>query len=73
MSLTGKIKAAAATDTGMVREHNEDAIGSDPDLGLLVLADGMGGYNAGEVASGHCCQDSAEPGLGCAGDHSGPQ
>lgn len=52
MSLTGKIKAAAATDTGMVREHNEDAIGSDPDLGLLVLADGMGGYNAGEVASG---------------------
>ena len=52
MSLTGKIKATAATDTGMVRDHNEDAIGSDPDLGLLVLADGMGGYNAGEVASG---------------------
>jgi protein phosphatase len=52
MSLSGKIKATAATDTGRIREHNEDAIGCDPDLGLLVLADGMGGYNAGEVASG---------------------
>jgi PPM family protein phosphatase len=43
---------AALTDTGRVREHNEDTIGSDPELGLYVLADGMGGYNAGEVASG---------------------
>ncbi|NNF60310.1 MAG: Stp1/IreP family PP2C-type Ser/Thr phosphatase [Gammaproteobacteria bacterium] len=40
------------SDTGKVREHNEDAVGSDLDVGLLVLADGMGGYNAGEVASG---------------------
>jgi protein phosphatase len=40
------------TDTGRVREHNEDAIGTNLDTGLLVLADGMGGYNAGEVASG---------------------
>ena len=39
------------TDRGMVREHNEDAVGGDPDLGLLILADGMGGANAGEVAS----------------------
>jgi protein phosphatase len=36
----------------MVRSHNEDAIASDPANGLVVLADGMGGYNAGEVASG---------------------
>ena len=35
----------------MVRAHNEDALFTDP-LGLAVLADGMGGYNAGEVASG---------------------
>ncbi len=35
-----------------MREHNEDTIALDPDIGLLVLADGMGGYNAGEVASG---------------------
>ena len=52
MSLRGKIDFAEITDTGRVREHNEDAIGSVPEIGLMVLADGMGGYNAGEVASG---------------------
>jgi serine/threonine protein phosphatase PrpC len=52
MNLRNKIKIIELTDTGRVREHNEDTIGSDRDLGLLVLADGMGGYNAGEVASG---------------------
>ena len=56
MSLRGKIDIAELTDTGRVREHNEDAIGSNPDVGLLVLADGMGGYNAGEVASGIAVQ-----------------
>ena len=44
----------------MVRDHNEDAIGSDADIGLLVLADGMGGYNAGEVASGIAVQTVTE-------------
>ncbi len=39
------------TDTGLVRGHNEDAIYLDPVHGFAVLADGMGGYNAGEVAS----------------------
>jgi protein phosphatase len=52
MNLRGKIQFAEVTDTGRVREHNEDAIGGDSDIGLMVLADGMGGYNAGEVASG---------------------
>jgi PPM family protein phosphatase len=36
----------------MVRSHNEDSIAADAEIGLAVLADGMGGYNAGEVASG---------------------
>ena len=36
----------------MVRGHNEDAVFVNPNLGLAILADGMGGYNAGEVASG---------------------
>ena len=55
-SLRGKLKFAELTNTGMVREHNEDAIGSNVDMGLMVLADGMGGYNAGEVASGIAVQ-----------------
>jgi protein phosphatase len=60
MSLRGKLKFAEITDTGKVREHNEDAIGSDVDYGLMVLADGMGGYNAGEVASGIAVQTISE-------------
>jgi PPM family protein phosphatase len=39
------------TDPGRVRSGNEDAVLGEPDLGLAVLADGMGGYAAGEVAS----------------------
>ena len=40
------------TDSGLVRQNNEDALAYDPLTQLCVLADGMGGYNAGEVASG---------------------
>lgn len=39
------------TDTGMVREHNEDSFQIAPEIGLAILADGMGGHLAGEVAS----------------------
>jgi PPM family protein phosphatase len=52
MSLKGKVRLVGETDTGRVREHNEDTIAVESDIGLLVVADGMGGYNAGEVASG---------------------
>lgn len=52
MSLRTKFNNVQVSDTGRVREHNEDAVGTNSDTGLLVLADGMGGYNAGEVASG---------------------
>lgn len=52
MSLKGKLAHVEVTDVGKVRDHNEDAIGAQPEIGLWVLADGMGGYNAGEVASG---------------------
>ncbi|HRP34548.1 MAG TPA: Stp1/IreP family PP2C-type Ser/Thr phosphatase [Gammaproteobacteria bacterium] len=51
MSLKGKIRYFEFTHTGRVREHNEDAVFADMDVGLMVLADGMGGYNAGEVAA----------------------
>ena len=52
MDLSQILEITSATDPGMVRSHNEDSIASDPANGLVVLADGMGGYNAGEVASG---------------------
>ncbi len=52
MNYSQILEVASCTDPGMVRAHNEDSIASDPANGLMVLADGMGGYNAGEVASG---------------------
>jgi len=42
---------AGRTDAGRERDHNEDAIAWDARTGIAVLADGMGGHNAGEVAS----------------------
>lgn len=42
---------AGLTDVGRMRETNEDAFGIDPQLGLMVVADGLGGHPAGEVAS----------------------
>jgi PPM family protein phosphatase len=52
MDLSQVLEIATCTDPGMVRSHNEDSVATDPVHGLVVLADGMGGYNAGEVASG---------------------
>ncbi|HZO03082.1 MAG TPA: Stp1/IreP family PP2C-type Ser/Thr phosphatase [Burkholderiales bacterium] len=52
MDLSQSLEIATCTDPGMVRSHNEDSIAADHANGLVVLADGMGGYNAGEVASG---------------------
>lgn len=59
--VSGAFHAAWITDTGQVRGHNEDALfvltsdhhanNSVPAVGLFVLADGMGGHQAGEVAS----------------------
>jgi protein phosphatase len=52
MDLSKTLEIATATDSGMVRSHNEDSIVADATSGFVILADGMGGYNAGEVASG---------------------
>ena len=46
------LDTAVLSHPGMVRTHNEDSVFVDADAGIAVLADGMGGYNAGEVASG---------------------
>lgn len=45
------LEIAAATDPGVLRSVNEDSIATVNDPGLLVLSDGMGGYQAGDVAS----------------------
>ncbi|MEY2859646.1 MAG: hypothetical protein RL392_104 [Pseudomonadota bacterium] len=45
-------KFCAKTDTGRARDNNEDSVAVDEATNLAVLADGMGGYNAGEIASG---------------------
>jgi protein phosphatase len=52
MKIEKAIEIVAKTDPGIVRTHNEDNIAQELVCGLVVLADGMGGYNAGEVASG---------------------
>jgi len=52
-----KIDYACGTHTGLVREHNEDAYFADPALGLWIVADGMGGHQAGDVASGIVIQE----------------
>ncbi len=50
--LSHALQMVSRSNPGMVRTHNEDAVFIEPGIGLAILADGMGGYNAGEVASG---------------------
>jgi PPM family protein phosphatase len=50
--LSQALEMALSSDPGLVRPHNEDSLYANAALGVAVVADGMGGYNAGEVASG---------------------
>ena len=50
-TLAMTIELHAAVDPGRARSNNEDSVATDEGVALAVLADGMGGYNAGEVAS----------------------
>jgi len=51
MDLSAKLEIVNQSDVGRKRPHNEDSTITDGHTGLVILADGMGGYKAGEVAS----------------------
>ncbi len=64
-----QMQSWAATDVGTVRKHNEDNLLSRPDIGLWVVADGAGGHDSGEVASGMIVAELAK----LDGHHSGSE
>ena len=47
-----RLRSWSASHAGTKRKHNEDAYVDRPDMGMLAVADGAGGHQAGEVASG---------------------
>jgi serine/threonine protein phosphatase PrpC len=65
------LEIGVRTDTGRVRENNEDSFASEPDISLFVVSDGMGGAEHGEVASAiavsavaqHCRSAISDPAL----------
>ncbi len=71
------VEFGARSDTGRVRENNEDSFALALELNLFVLSDGMGGLAAGEVASklatnaviNHCREAASNPSLSLIGEH----
>lgn len=68
------LELANVSDTGLKRANNEDSAVTDPQSGLVLVADGMGGYKAGEVASAIAAKvvvDDVRAALG-GSEHPGP-
>lgn len=72
-----RFESWSKSDVGLVRESNQDHVGCFPDLGLYVVADGMGGHADGEIASGLAVEalreaydheDDTQPGRTQTGD-----
>jgi serine/threonine protein phosphatase PrpC len=57
MTIQSVIQGEGLTDVGRVRSANQDAYLADSDLGLFIVADGMGGHAGGEIASSLCVQE----------------
>ncbi|AMY08109.1 PP2C-family Ser/Thr phosphatase [Luteitalea pratensis] len=64
-----RMRSAAATDVGRVRTINQDAFVERPELGLWVVADGLGGHRDGEIASREVCDALADLPPGSDLDH----
>lgn len=58
-----RFETGQATDTGRVRDHNEDSHLARPDFGMWLVADGMGGHDAGDFASQTISAEAASVGM----------